>query len=135
MTRDQKIQALRHLMKQSNIAAIIVSGQDPHGSEYVAEHWQTRKWLTGFSGSAGTAVVTLNQAVLWTDSRYYIQAQEQILESGFVLFKTGQPDVPDVQNWLEDNLMQNDIVGLDGSVFSLAGIKKLESGLNARGIV
>lgn len=135
MGTDQKIEAIRQLMKQSNIAAVVIPSEDPHKSEYVAEHWQARKWLTGFSGSAGTAAVTMNQAILWTDSRYYIQAQEQIAGSDFVLFKTGQPDVPDVQKWLEENLVQGDTVGLDASVFSLAGIKKLEAGLKSRGVL
>ncbi len=132
---DQKIERIRQSMKKHKIAAVIIPSDDPHKSEYVAEYWQVRKWLTGFSGSAGTAVVTLDTAILWTDFRYYIQAQEQIADSDFVLFKTGKPDVPDVPRWLKENLTSGDIVGVDASVFSMESMKKLKTGLESKGLI
>ena len=87
MNTNEKIDVIRHWMKAVNICAVVIPSDDPHGSEYVAEHWQAREWLTGFSGSAGTAVVTLEHAILWTDFRYYIQAEKQISGSWFELFK------------------------------------------------
>ena len=87
MHTDEKINRIRQLMRDSNIAAVVIPSSDPHQSEYIAEHWQVRQWLTGFSGSAGTAVITLEHAILWTDFRYYIQAAKQIKGSVFELYK------------------------------------------------
>lgn len=122
-------------MKDRNISAVIVPSDDPHQSEYVAPHWQARKWLTGFSGSAGTAVVTQDHAILWTDFRYYLQAEHQISDSGFTLYKMGKPDVPTFQKWLEDTLVPGDTIGIDGNVSSTAFVKKLEQGFEARGLL
>ncbi len=114
-------------MSDNNIAAIIISNNDPHQSEYLAEHWQAIKWLTGFSGSAGTAVVTLFHAVLWTDFRYYIQAEKQISGSQFKLYKTGKQGVPEYQKWLCDTLNPKDTIGINGNVFSTSAVKKLKT--------
>ncbi len=135
MKTDQKIEKIRQLMRKADISAIVVPSDDPHKSEYVAEHWQVRKWLTGFSGSAGIAVVTLEHAVLWTDSRYYIQAENEISGSEFALLKMGEPDVPGVEKWLKQNLKSGDCVGINGSVFSASGVEKLEKEIKAEGIV
>jgi len=135
MNTNEKIDHIRQLMKKSNIAAVIIPSDDPHGSEYVAEHWQARKWLTGFSGSAGTAVITLKHAILWTDFRYYIQAEKQISDSGFELYKMGEPDVPTFQKWLIDNLKPKNIIGIDGNVFSMASVKKYKAQFKAKGLL
>ncbi len=134
MDTNQKVEHVRQLMKANSIAAVIIPSDDPHGSEYVAEHWQARKWLTGFSGSAGTAVVTLEHAVLWTDFRYYIQAEKQISGSCFQLYKMGEPGVPDFSKWLMDTLKKADIIGIDGNVISMANVEKYEALFKTRGI-
>lgn len=93
--------AFRHWMRENGIDLYIVPTADPHGSEYIAAHWQTRQWLTGFTGSAGTAVVTADEALLWTDSRYWLQAAEQLEASGFKLMREGEADVPSPMAWIE----------------------------------
>ena len=122
-------------MEKDNIAAVVIPSDDPHKSEYVAEHWQARKWLTGFTGSAGTAVITRKHAILWTDFRYYIQAEKQIAGSPFKLYKMGEPDVPSFQEWLMDILDPKDTIGMDGNVFSTALVKKYKAQFEAKGLL
>ncbi|WP_457552090.1 aminopeptidase P family protein [Desulfobacula sp.] len=135
MNTNEKIDVIRHWMKAVNICAVVIPSDDPHGSEYVAEHWQARKWITGFSGSAGTAVVTLEHAILWTDFRYYIQAEKQISDSLFELLRTGEPKVPTFQKWLADTLKPGDTIGIDGNVFSMANVKKIVAEVETRGLL
>jgi len=135
MNTNEKIDYIRQLMKAGNIAAIIIPSDDPHGSEYVAEYWQARKWITGFSGSAGTAVITREHAILWTDFRYYIQAEKQIVGSGFELYKMGEPDVPTFQKWLTDLLKPGDTIGIDANVFSMANVKKYKTQFEDKGLL
>jgi len=135
MNTNEKIDYIRQLMKAGNIAAIIIPSDDPHGSEYVAEYWQARKWITGFSGSAGTAVITREHAILWTDFRYYIQAEKQIAGSGFELYKMGEPDVPTFQKWLTDLLKPGDTIGIDANVFSMANVKKYKTQFEDKGLL
>ncbi|CCK78415.1 aminopeptidase P family protein [Desulfobacula toluolica] len=135
MNTNEKLDMIRQWMKDKNFAAIVVPSDDPHQSEYVAEHWQARKWLTGFSGSAGTAVITLDHAGLWTDFRYYIQAEQQIAGSRFKLYKAGEPDVATFQKWLIDTLKPKDTIGMDGNVFSTANVKKYEKKFKAKGLL
>ena len=96
----QRIAALRSWMKAQGIEAFIVPTNDPHNSEYVAPHWQCRSWLTGFDGSAGTVVITLRKAALWTDSRYFLQAAEQLEGTGIELQRLAQPGTPTIGQWL-----------------------------------
>jgi len=116
---DEKLAALRRMMAAHQIAAVVVPSADPHQSEYVTGHWQARAWLTGFTGSAGVAVVTRTRAVLWTDFRYWLQAGIQIQGSEFELFKSGQKDVPEFHRWIFDHLAPEDMVAVDGRVISL----------------
>lgn len=129
-----RIQALRQLMQQSSLAATIIPQADPHQSEYLAEHWQLRKWLSGFTGSAGTLVVTADQALLWTDSRYFLQATQQLEGTGITLMKEGLPDTPSIREWLFDNLPLNSTVGIDGLLFSQNAVKSLRSLLQVHSI-
>lgn len=115
---DEKLAALRRMMAAHQIAAVVVPSADPHQSEYVTGHWQARAWLTGFTGSAGVAVVTLTRAVLWTDFRYWLQAGIQIQGSEFELFKSGEKDVPEFHRWIFDHLASKDTVAVDGRVIS-----------------
>ena len=134
MDTNEKIDCIRQLMRDSNLAAVIIPSNDPHQSEYVAEHWQARKWITGFSGSAGTSVITSEHAILWTDFRYYLQAEKQISGSLFELFKMGEPDVPTVEKWLADTLKSGDTIGIDGNMFSMADVKKVTAEIEAKGL-
>ena len=134
MDTQEKIKGLRKAMAEKNLDALMVPTDDPHKSEYVAGHWQARQWLTGFSGSAGTAVVTRDKAILWTDFRYYIQAEKQLEGSGFELFRMGEPGVPSVTKWLKDNLGPGAGIGIDAKVFSTAGVRELKKELDEKGI-
>ncbi len=132
LTQKEKLDRVREQMALHDITALVVMSSDPHQSEYLPEHWQTRQWLTGFTGSAGTALVTRDQALLWTDFRYWIQARDQIRETGFELIRQGEPDAPEVVQWLLENLKPRDRVAMDGQVVSLESVrtyqKKLDPG-------
>lgn len=101
MSVTDKIQAVRQWMAENGVGALVVPTDDPHGSEYVADHWQCRRWLTGFTGSAGDAVVTMDEAFLWTDSRYWLQADEQLAGTEFKLMRIGQ-DL-EIDDWLKEH--------------------------------
>ena len=127
MKIQDRITALRGFMSQNGISAFIVPSTDPHSGEYVPAHWESRKWLSGFSGSAGTVVVTKDNAGLWTDSRYFIQAEEQLAGTGIQLFKDRLPETPSVSEWLGSVLAKGEKVGIDGWVNSMqeaAGLRK-----------
>jgi Xaa-Pro aminopeptidase len=127
MDTNKKLIQLRKKMAEQNIAALVVLSSDPHQSEYMADHWQARQWLTGFTGSAGTAVVTKDAAILWTDFRYWIQAASQIEDAEFELFKQGEEDVPLFEIWLSRNLSRGDTIAVDGNLVSSADVKKYEA--------
>ncbi len=118
MTVPERLNALRALMKKHGMKAYIIPSSDYHQSEYVAEHWQERKWISGFTGSAGTVVVTEDEAGLWTDGRYFIQAEKQLQGSGIKLFKMFTPGVPEYFQWIAEKLQKGDTVGYDGRVIS-----------------
>lgn len=105
-------------MKSRGIFAYIVTSEDFHGSEYVGEHFKVREYLSGFTGSAGTLVVTENEALLWTDGRYFIQAAEQLSGSGIKLMKMREPEVPTIEDYFKDNLPENSVLGFDGRTVS-----------------
>lgn len=130
----QRIEALRGLMKEKGIDAYIIPSTDPHQSEYVAEHWKSRAWISGFTGSAGTVVITLNEGGLWTDGRYFIQAEKQLEGSGIKLFKMAQPGVPGFVEWLFNNLKKADCVGFDGRFFAAARVRDMEAKFTKKGI-
>lgn len=100
-------------MKKEGIHAFLIPSSDPHQNEYVPEFWQRRKFISGFTGSAGDVVITLNTAGLWTDSRYFLQAEKQLDPSLFTLFKIGMPGVPELKEWLKKNLKKGEVLGLD----------------------
>jgi Xaa-Pro aminopeptidase len=133
MNTHDKLSLLRQKMDETGVSAVIIPNADPHQSEYLAEHWQTLKWLTGFSGSAGTAVVTKTQAGMWTDFRYWIQAAAQL--DDFELFRQGDTDVPSFDTWLTQTLSDTDRVALDGKMMSAAQAGKLKKQFAQTGIV
>ncbi|MDT8717434.1 aminopeptidase P family protein [Clostridium sp. 19966] len=127
MKIEEKLLNLRKLMKENEIDAYIVPSADYHLSEYVAEYFKCRQWISGFTGSAGTVVVTMTHAGLWTDGRYYIQAEKQLKGTEIKLFRMVDPGVPSVEKWLSDTLEKGSVVGIDGRVVSfknLRGMKK-----------
>ena len=127
MEIQNRIAALRDYMSQCGISAFITPSTDPHSGEYVPAHWESRKWLSGFTGSAGTVVVTKDNAGLWTDSRYFIQAEEQLEGTGIQLFKDRLPETPSISEWLGSVLNKDEKVGIDGWVNSMqeaAGLRK-----------
>lgn len=119
-TINQRLESLREVMKREHLAAFIFPSTDAHQSEYVADHWMGRAWISGFNGSAGTAVVTMHSAALWTDSRYFLAAEEQLKGTEFQLMKLKIPGTPSIAEWLGKELMDVDSpeVGLDGWVNS-----------------
>lgn len=134
MTIIERITALREVLKLNGLKAFIVPSTDPHMSEYVAPHWETRQWISGFTGSAGTVVITENEAGLWTDSRYFLQANEQLQGTGIDLYKEKLPETPTISEFLQARLSKGDIVGIDGQVFSLATAKAMGQELGEKGI-
>lgn len=130
----QRVAALRKIMQRNGIQAFILPTTDPHNSEYVAAHWEARKWLTGFTGSAGTAVITMKKAGLWTDSRYFLQAAEQLEGTGITLFKDRVPGTPSIAEWLSKELKKGDIIGMDGWVNGIDFKESLYAVCSPKGI-
>lgn len=131
---NERIAALRTHIARENIQAFIIPSTDPHLSEYVAPHWQSREWISGFTGSAGTVVVTAKDAGLWTDSRYFLQAARQIEGSGITLYKEMLPETPGIPAFLSSHLRKGDTVGVDGKMFSAEEVKHLQQELEKSGI-
>jgi Xaa-Pro aminopeptidase len=129
-----KIEKLRRLMRKHNIQAYLVPGSDPHQSEYVPEFWKRRTFITGFTGSAGDALVTLKNAGLWTDSRYFLPAERELHGKGFALFRWGSPGVPSWQEWAARNLKPGDSLGLDPQLISHRDYTKLKKDLAAKSV-
>lgn len=129
-TINERIAALRAYIASKDIQAFIIPSTDPHLSEYVASHWQSREWISGFTGSAGTVVVTAEEAGLWTDSRYFLQAARQIEGTGIVLYKEMLPGTPDIPAFLNSRLQKGDTVGIDGRMFSATEVKHLQNELD-----
>jgi len=113
-----RLSALREVMKQNGISATIIPGTDPHGSEYLPNRWKERTWISGFNGSAGTAVVTLEKAAVWTDSRYFIQAEDQLKDTTFELMKMKMPETPSINEWIISQLKEGEVVGLNPQMFA-----------------
>lgn len=129
-----RIAALRDAMRGAGVSAVIFPQTDPHQGEYIADHWQVRRWFSGFTGSAGALVVTLDKAFVWADSRYWLQAGAQLQGTGIGVMEEGKPEVPAIEQWLCSELKPGDTVGIDGMVFSMSATEALESALAAKGI-
>jgi Xaa-Pro aminopeptidase len=130
----ERVAALREFMRRHQLAAFIVPSTDAHAGEYVPAHWESRKWISGFTGSAGTAVITLDAAGLWTDSRYFLQAADQLEGTGIALFKDKLPETPSITAWLAETLSEGDRVGIDGWVNSQADFCAWREELQAAGL-
>lgn len=132
MTINERISKLRGLMKEKNIDAFIVPSFDAHQSEYVPEHWKARQWISGFTGSAGTVVVTQKEAGLWTDGRYFLQADKQLEGSEVKLFKMGLPGVPTYIDWVKEVLPAHGIVGFNGKSMSVSLYNEMEKAYKSK---
>lgn len=129
---NNKLLKLREEMSKNGIDAYIIPSSDAHQSEYVAEYFKGRRWITNFTGSAGTAVITSNFAGLWTDGRYFIQAEKELQGSGFDLFKIGQDGVPTYPEWLKSVIKKDGIIGFDGKVISISNYNELKNGFDEK---
>lgn len=134
MKINDKIALLREEMKQHGMSAYIIPSSDAHMSEYVATHWQGRAYLSGFTGSAGTLVVTLTESGLWTDGRYFIQAEQELKGSEIKLFRIAQPNVPTINEYLVRVLNEGETVGFDGKCLSVGLVKELIQSLQVKNV-
>ncbi len=130
----ERLVELRKEMEAAHVDAVIIPQTDPHQSEYVASHWQVRRFFSGFTGSAGTLVVTRDAALLWTDSRYFLQAAAQLDGTGIILMKDGLPETPSITEYLVDNLAAGTTVGINGMLFSINDTATMRHTLNSAGI-
>ncbi|MDR1883617.1 MAG: aminopeptidase P family protein [Prevotella sp.] len=130
----KRLDALRRFMEEKGLHAFIVPSTDPHMSEYPASHWASRKWISGFSGSAGTVVVTRKKAGLWTDSRYFLQAANELAGTEIELFKEALPQTPSIEEWLAAELEKGEHVGIDGNVYAAKEAFSLTHKLNLKGL-
>ena len=131
----KRVEALREVMRREGIDAFVFPSTDPHNGEYVPVHWEGRKWISGFDGSAGTAVVTMDDAALWTDSRYFLAAEEQLRGTGFSLMKERIEGTPSISRWLGMKLsaVKSPVVGVDGAVNTVASVENMITELRAEG--
>lgn len=130
----ERVNAFRAILKRNNISAFIIPSTDPHLSEYVAPHWKSREWISGFTGSAGTIVILQNGAGLWTDSRYFLQATEQLEGTGIELYKEMLPETPTITEFLCKNLNPGDTLGIEGKMFSINQVEQMQKDLEHSGI-
>lgn len=129
--------SLRDAMKERGIDAVVITSTDPHQSENAPAHWRGREWLTGFesvNGTNGTAVVTAKDALCWTDSRYFLQAEEQLKGTGFSMMPEDGPDAVDLVDWLVEHTSEGDTVGIDGMTFSISFAQRIEQALTDNGV-
>lgn len=130
----KQLDDIRALMGQKGVDALIVPSVDPHGSEYVAEHWRERAFISAFTGSAGTAVITKNGGGVWTDSRYFLQASEQLKQSGLELMKDGELDTPTINRWLGQTLKRGSRVAINPEMIGVNDFRSMEAELKGYGI-
>lgn len=134
MTTNEKLSLLREKMAEAGVQAYLVPSSDPHISEYLPDHWRARAWLSGFDGSAGTLVVTETESGLWTDGRYFIQAADQLRDTTIELFKSGEPGVPTMHQFLNDKLEEGMCLGFDGRTVSAREAEELQELLQEKHI-
>lgn len=130
----ERLAAMRKFMEEKKLDVFIVPSTDAHLSEYPPKYWESRKWISGFTGSAGTAVIAKNKAGVWTDSRYFLQAAQELEGTGFDLFRMGQSDTPDMTEWIIEQAGKGGTVGIDGLVYAASDARMLLARLDAKGI-
>lgn len=134
MSVSLKLSSLREQMAANQLSAYIIPSSDPHLSEYLPEHWKSRQWLSGFSGSAGTLVVAEGGTALWTDSRYFIQGEQELAGSGIELCKMGLPQTPSIEEWLAAKIAVGSTIGFDGRLMTHAQAQSFINNLTQRGL-
>ncbi len=130
----ERLKRIRTAMQQQLLDAVILPTGDPHISEYPSEHWRTREWISGFTGSAGTVVITQDVALLWTDGRYYIQASQQLEDTTIELQRGADPDCPKISDWLCDNLEAGNKIGYDGRQITVDSAQNIRTTLKKKNI-
>lgn len=135
MNIDEKLSKLREMMASRQIDAYIVNTSDPHQSEYISEYYKTREFISGFTGSAGTCVITMDKARLWTDSRYFLQAEKELEFSEFELYKLGFEEDPSLEEFLLEEVSEFGKIGFDGNCFSVKDYKNLSENMGSRALV
>jgi Xaa-Pro aminopeptidase len=130
----ERVEALRSQMKKQGLDAYLIPSTDPHQDEYIPEFWQRRKYISGFKGSAGDVVITRSKAGLWTDSRYFLQAEQELDNKIYRLFKLGMQEVPSIKEWISKELAESEVLGVDPQVLSHRSFKNLHSFLKTKGI-
>ncbi len=131
---NERVEQVRKMMEKDGLSAWYITGTDPHQSEYVASRWRTREFISGFSGSAGTVIITHDKALLWVDSRYYIQGEQQIQGTEYILMKDGMDGVDKPLDWLKNNMEAGSCVGVDGSTISIRDFLDMERALKEKKI-
>lgn len=131
---NERVEQVRKMMEKDGLDAWYITGTDPHQSEYVASRWRTREFISGFSGSAGTVIITRDKALLWVDSRYYIQGEQQIQGTEYILMKDGMDGVDKPLDWLKNNMEAGSCVGVDGSTISIRDFLDMEKALKEKKI-
>lgn len=132
MTIDDRVKSLRELMKEHGITMYIVATADPHMNEYLADHYKDRVFISGFTGSQGNVIITMDKAMLWADGRYHVQAENQLKGTSYELFKWGKPGVPTFMEYLRDNVKNGEVIGFNGTTFSEAMFERIEDLLDDR---
>lgn len=137
-TIAERLELLREELRREHLSAFVFPTTDPHNSEYTADHWKGREWISGFTGSAGTAVVTLQSAALWTDSRYFIQAAEQLKGTEFQLMRLKMAGTPTIAEWIASelstlNAQRSTEIGMDGMVNTVAAVEEMKEALRQQG--
>jgi len=130
----KRISLLRQLMHENKIKAYMIPSTDPHASEYVADYWKEREWISGFDGSAGTVVITMDKAALWTDSRYFLQAEEQLKGTGIELMREGLTETPGIITWIISQLGNNEKVGINAQIISCNAYSSMKEELKMNNI-
>lgn len=134
MSIDDRVKSLRELMKKNGITMYIVATADPHMNEYLSDHYKDRVFISGFTGSQGNVIITMDKAMLWADGRYHVQAENQLKGTSYELYKWGKPGVPTFMEYLRDNVKEGEVIGFNGKTFSEAMFERIEDLVDGRDV-
>lgn len=134
MSIDDRVKSLRELMKKNGITMYIVATADPHMNEYLSDHYKDRVFISGFTGSQGNVIITMDKAMLWADGRYHVQAENQLKGTSYELYKWGKPGVPTFMEYLRDSVAKGEVIGFNGKTFSEAMFERIENLVDGRDV-
>ena len=134
MSIDDRVKSLRELMKKNGITMYIVATADPHMNEYLSDHYKDRVFISGFTGSQGNVIITMDKAMLWADGRYHVQAENQLKGTSYELYKWGKPGVPTFMEYLRDSVAKGEVIGFNGKTFSEAMFERIEDLVDGRDV-